>query len=144
MNSSVIKFFLGLALMIHPNTAYGATSNEGYALVAGTLFEVEIASSPTQRQFGLSNRGLNKDKYFMVFIFDYPQKVNFWMKDTKIDLSIAFIDSKNKVSEISSLKANSLQNKVSRSSDILYALEVPKGFFKQNNIVIGDDFQLFK
>jgi hypothetical protein len=46
-----------------------------------------------------------------------------------IDLAIALIDSKNRVSE---------------SNDILYALEVPKGFFKQNNIVIGDDFQLFK
>jgi uncharacterized membrane protein (UPF0127 family) len=144
MNSVVMRVVLGVALMIHPHTAYGAAPTEGYALVAGTLFEVEIASSPTQRQFGLSNRGLSKDKYFMVFIFDYPQKVNFWMKDTKIDLSIAFIDSKNKVSEISSLKAKSLKNKVSRSSDILYALEVPKEFFKRNNIVIGDDFQLFK
>ena len=144
MNSGVIKVFLGLALMIYPNSSHGATPNKGYALVAGTLFQVEIAISPTQRQIGLSNRGLSKDNYFMIFIFDYPQKVNFWMKDTKIDLSIAFIDSKNKVSEISSLKANSLKNKMSQSNDILYAIEVPKGFFKQNNIVIGDDFQLFK
>jgi uncharacterized membrane protein (UPF0127 family) len=143
-NLRTIKILLVLTLVILPKAAAGATFDKGYSLVGSHLFEVELANDPTQRQIGLSKRGLNKNKYFMVFIFDYPQKVDFWMKDTKIDLDIAFIDSNNKINEISFLKANSLKRKMSKSNDILYALEVPKGFFKKNNILVGDDFQLFK
>ncbi len=80
----------------------------------------------------------------MVFIFDTPQKVSFWMKDTKIDLSLIFIDSNNRVNQITALKANSLKRKSSKSSDIKYVLEVPKYYLTQNEIDMGDNFQLFK
>ena len=80
----------------------------------------------------------------MVFIFDAPQKVSFWMKDTKIDLSLIFIDSNNRVNQITALKANSLKRKSSKSSDIKYVLEVPKYYLTQNEIDMGDNFQLFK
>jgi len=80
----------------------------------------------------------------MVFIFDAPQKVSFWMKDTKIDLSLIFIDSNNRVNQITALKANSLKRKSSKSSDIKYVLEVPKYYLTQNEIDMGDSFQLFK
>jgi uncharacterized membrane protein (UPF0127 family) len=66
------------------------------------------------------------------------------MKDTKIDLSLALIDSNNKVNQIISLKANSLKRKSSKSNDIKYVLEVPKGYLTQNEIGVGDNFQLFK
>ena len=41
---------------------------------------------------GLSGRNFDKNNYRMVFVFESPQRVDFWMKNTKIDLSIAFID----------------------------------------------------
>jgi uncharacterized membrane protein (UPF0127 family) len=105
---------------------------------------VEIASDISQSKIGLSNRNQIKDNYFMIFIFDEPQKVSFWMKNTKIDLSIAFIDSKSQIVEISNLKANSLKRKISKNNNIKYALEVPKGYFIENQIKVGDYLQLFK
>lgn len=123
--------------------AQDLTFKKGYALVAEKLIPVEFAANPDQREAGLSGRGLDKKKYFMVFTFDYPQKANFWMKNTKIDLSIAFINSKNKVDEIKNMKANSLLVIESKSSEIKYAFEAPKGYFAQNKIKVGDSFQIF-
>ena len=133
-----------LSLTCNFEVANAARFEKGYSLVGDHLFKVELAETPSQRQIGLSNRGHDKKNYFMVFIFESPQKVSFWMKDTKIDLSLVFIDSNNKVNEIISLKANSLNSKISKSSNIKYALEVPKGYVTQNAIAVGDNFQLFK
>jgi uncharacterized membrane protein (UPF0127 family) len=127
-----------------PALANGANFQKGYVLVSDNLFMVDIASDMTQSKIGLSNRNLNKENYFMVFILDKPQKVSFWMKNTKIDLSIAFINEESRIVEISNLKANSLKQKISKNNDIKYALEVPKGYFIENQIRVGDYFQIFK
>jgi uncharacterized membrane protein (UPF0127 family) len=127
-----------------PALVNGANFQKGYVLVSDNLFMVDIASDMTQSKIGLSNRNLNKENYFMVFILDKPQKVSFWMKNTKIDLSIAFINEESRIVEISNLKANSLKQKISKNNDIKYALEVPKGYFIENQIRVGDYFQIFK
>ena len=144
LNSCFFTFLFGLALAVTTQLANAAPFQKGYALVGDHLLEVELAATSTQREIGLSNRGLEKKYYFMVFIFDAPQKVSFWMKDTKIDLSLIFIDSNNRVNQITELKANSLKRKSSKSSDIKYVLEVPKYYLTQNEIDMGDNFQLFK
>ena len=141
---TLLVLILWCSQIFAPALANGAIFQKGYALVSDNLFMVDIASDMTQSKIGLSNRDLNKENYFMVFILDSPQKVNFWMKNTRIDLSIAFIDSESKIVEISDLKANSRKQKISKNNNIKYALEVPKGYFVENQISIGDYFQLFK
>ena len=105
---------------------------------------MELAKSEQEKAEGLSNRDLNARNSFMVFIFEKPQVVGFWMKDTRKDLSIAFINSNNKIIQIENLKAKSLKIIKSKSSDIKYVFEVPKGFFKKSDIKIGDEVILFK
>jgi uncharacterized membrane protein (UPF0127 family) len=135
-----------LLMIIWPATSASnsITFTKGQAIIGGSLISVEIAKTESQQKIGLSNRNLNKKNYFMVFEFTQPKKVNFWMKKTKIDLSLAFINSSYLIDEIVDMKANSLSPKTSKSDDVLYAVEVPKGFFKQNNIKVGDYFQLIK
>ncbi len=141
---TLMTLILCFSQIFAPALANGANFQKGYVLVSDNLFKVDIVSDITQSKIGLSNRNLNKDNYFMVFILDKPQKVSFWMKNTKIDLSIAFINEESRIVEISNLKANSLKQKISKSNNIKYALEVPKGFFIENQIRVGDYFQLFK
>ncbi len=141
---TLMTLILCFSQIFAPALANGANFQKGYVLVSDNLFKVDIASDITQSKIGLSNRNLNKDNYFMVFILDKPQKVSFWMKNTKIDLSIAFINEESRIVEISNLKANSLKQKISKSNNIKYALEVPKGFLIENQIRVGDYFQLFK
>ena len=80
----------------------------------------------------------------MFFIFEKPQVVSFWMKDTRKDLSVAFINSNNKIIQIENLKAKSLKIIKSKSFDIKYAIEAPKGFFERSSIKIWDEVILFK
>ena len=141
---TLLTLILCFSQIFAPALANGANFQKGYVLVSDNLFMVDIASDMTQSKIGLSNRNLNKENYFMVFILDKPQKVSFWMKNTRIDLSIAFINEESRIVEISNLKANSLKQKISKNNDIKYALEVPKGYFIQNQIRVGDYFQIFK
>jgi uncharacterized protein len=141
---TLLTLILCFSQIFAPALANGANFQKGYVLVSDNLFMVDIASDITQSKIGLSNRNLNKENYFMVFILDKPQKVSFWMKNTRIDLSIAFINEESRIVEISNLKANSLKQKVSKNNDIKYALEVPKGYFIENQIRVGDYFQIFK
>ena len=80
----------------------------------------------------------------MLFIFDQPQQVSFWMKDTRKDLSIAFINANNQIIQIENLKARSLKIVKSKSFQVKYAFKVPRGFFGLNNIKIKDEVVIFK
>ena len=104
----------------------------------------EFAQTKDEQRTGLSNRALHANNSFMIFVYDQPQQVSFWMKDTRKDLSIAFINANNRIFQIENLKARSLKIVKSESSEVRYALEVPKGFFSAHSIKIGDEVLIFK
>jgi len=139
MSRASLCFLLLPSLFLYPQQPSNASFFEKASVeIAGKVIEVEVAATEAQRNLGLSSRARTSSKYFMLFVFDAPQQVNFWMKDTNRDLSIAFVDKKNKVIQIENLKARSLKTVQSKSKQIKYALEVPRGYFAQNNIKIGD------
>lgn len=72
----------------------------------------------------------------MLFVFDYPQRLSFWMKDTGIPLSIAFISADEIILQIEQMTPFDLRP-VSSRSIAKFALEVNQGFFEQNNIIVG-------
>lgn len=55
-------------------------------------FEVEVAYTDDEKEVGLSNRTSLPENTGMLFIWDEPETVSMWMKDTKIPLDIIFID----------------------------------------------------
>lgn len=114
----------------------------------GKTLTVEVADSPEKRANGLMNRTQLNDDQGMLFIFDQPQQLSFWMKDTFIPLSIAYFDEDKKLKEIYDMKE---QNMMERVQDVdsypskcrcQYALEVNKGWFEKNKINQGQSFQL--
>ena len=141
---ALISLLVGQQIVLDHSYAQTAKFRTGYSLVADQLIPVEIAQTEAEREMGLSGRNFDKNNYRMVFVFESPQRVNFWMKNTKIDLSIAFIDKNNRINQIESLKANSLKTISSRSEQIKYAFEVPRGFFTKMDIKVGDEFLIFK
>ena len=117
---------------------------QGYLLVGRELIMVEFAQTKDEQRTGLSNRALHANNSFMLFIYDQPQQVSFWMKDTRKDLSIAFINANNQIIQTENLKARSLKIVKSKSSQVKYALEVPKGYFGLHKIKIGDEVVVLK
>ena len=60
-----------------------------------------------------------------------------WMKNTLIDLSVAFIDRDRRITEIKELQSKSLESICSSSGNIIAAVEMNKGWFKENSIETG-------
>jgi len=99
--------------------------------------KAEIARSAAQQQQGLMYRKELKDGNGMLFIFEKDDMLSFWMKNTLVPLSIAFISEDGKILEIHDMEPGNL-NPVRSSRSARYALEVPRGWFDRANLAPGD------
>jgi len=98
---------------------------------------VEVAKTPEETSHGLMGRKhLGKDEG-MLFIFETEDYHGFWMKNTLIPLSIAFIDKDGRIVWITDMKPLTLNSHVP-PKPILYALEMNKGWFYSFGIKVGD------
>lgn len=109
---------------------------------------VEVADDVLSRRKGLMNRTELGADHGMLFVFDKPQKLSFWMSDTYIPLSIGYFDKDKILKEIHHMQPQNMMEKDRETKSYpskctcLYALEVNQGWFKRNNIRTGDRFQL--
>ena len=104
--------------------------------VAGKTVVAEVATTPDERSVGLMNRFSLQPDHGMVFVFEQPQPLGFWMKNTYIPLSIAFIDADGRILNIEDMAPQTLETHWSKGL-ALYALEMKQGWFRQNAIAPG-------
>lgn len=105
--------------------------------VGGNTFTVEIAATPDDRQRGLMYRDTLGEDQGMLFVFPREEMRSFWMKNTSIPLSIAYIDAGGVIREIYDMEPYSLAPVPSRFP-AMYALEVRQGRFTELGIEPGD------
>ena len=117
------------------------TSKNPVVHIGRTAIEVELANTPEKRQQGLMHRTSLDAEKGMLFIFEKEQYLYFWMKNTGIPLSIAYISSSGQIIDILNLEPYSLKL-VQSSKPALYALEVNRGFFMKKGITVGDTVKL--
>ena len=98
---------------------------------------VEIADENRERQAGVMHRTTMPENEGMLFVFSYPNQRGFWMENTTVPLSIAYIDRASRVIEIHDLHPGNTQPVESRSARVQYALEVNQGWFAKNGIKPG-------
>ena len=101
----------------------------------------ELAIKPEDRNFGFMKRKNIPDGTGMLFIFENEQILSFWMKNTPHPLSIAYIDARGKIRNIYDMTPFSLSS-IESTVSCRYALEVPQGWFRKNNIQPGDTISL--
>jgi uncharacterized membrane protein (UPF0127 family) len=87
------------------------------------------------------NRKTLEDGRGMLFIFDRDQIMSFWMKNTLIPLSIAFISKDGRILEIRDMEPLN-ETPVRSSRSARYALEAPQGWFDRAGIKAGDTVTL--
>ena len=102
---------------------------------------VELARSRREMTKGFMGRTNIPDGTGMLFVFKKDQKLAFWMKDTPTPLSIAFISASGEICETRDMAPFS-EASVESSQSVRYALEVPQGWFKKNNIGPGCTIKL--
>lgn len=105
----------------------------------GTRLLVELAMTEQERNRGLMYRKTLEDGKGMLFVFEYDQKLAFWMKNTSLPLSLAYLASDGTILQILDLVPFSLEGRPSTRS-ARYALEVPQGWFDRAGLKVGDRF----
>ena len=109
--------------------------------VGGAQVLAEIARTETERERGLMYRTVLADGKGMLFVFDKDDKLAFWMKNTKLPLSLAYISSDGTIRQIVDLEPFSLAS-VEAERSVRYALEVPRGWFERAGVKVGDKVEL--
>jgi len=110
--------------------------------INGQDIHVELAFTNDTRSCGLSNRfSLEKDNG-MLFLFSNTRKRTFWMKNTHIPLSIAFIDASGTIVTIHQMEADQTRTTYHSSQSARYALEVNQGWFSLHGIKTGDKVEM--
>jgi hypothetical protein len=101
---------------------------------------VEVADTDAERQRGLSGRSSLPADTGMVFVRDDPVDATFWMKDTLIPLSVAFIGDGGRIlaiAEMTPCEANPCPT-YGAPGPFSLAVEAPAGWFAANDIAVGD------
>ena len=139
-----------LRLLVLVALASCANRTDGSALPQGTLriltgerevrLQVEIADTEEARVRGLSGRERLAEDAGMVFLFPEPSRAGFWMKDTKIPLSIAFWGEDGRIVDIIDMTpCRTVICPVYRpQASYVGAVEVNRGVFDQLGVQVGD------
>lgn len=96
----------------------------------------EVALSPEQRAIGLMYRREMAAHEGMLFVFEQPAPQCFWMKNTLLPLSIAFLADDGTVVNIADMKPQTLDSHCS-DKPVRYALEMNQGWFAKRGIQAG-------
>lgn len=98
---------------------------------------VELADTPEERQLGLMYRDTLPAGQGMLFVYPDAQERRFWMKNTRVPLSIAFIDPTGVI--VSMADMTPLDTRTTPSGHAaMYALEVNRGWFREHGVKVGD------
>ena len=99
-------------------------------------FNVEVVSTPQQRALGLMGRTRLEDNAGMLFVFEQKGTHCFWMKNTLLPLSIAFLADDGHIVSIDDMQPQTLDFHCPLAP-VRYALEVKQGGFRSRGIRPG-------
>lgn len=144
MKRTACLFFLATLALASLLTGGGCGDHETtapsviFSTAGGDVtLRVEVADTPDERTTGLMGRKQLAADEGMIFVFESPARGGFWMKNTLVPLSIAFVDESDVIIDIQDMEPQSLASHAPPSPYLL-AIEVNQGYFRQHGIVIGD------
>jgi uncharacterized membrane protein (UPF0127 family) len=144
MHAPSIAISLAVSLMMAcgPATAQEAAQKlSAITLNAGMhLIQAEVASTPDQRSIGLMHRPKMGTNEGMLFVFESPAEQCFWMKNTLLPLSIAFLAEDGSVVNIEDMAPQTLNGHCSKQP-VRFALEMNLGWFSKRGIKPGARLQ---
>ena len=137
----VVRFVLLLFFLVPP--AYtNACENSLLKIMykdSVTEITVEIADTYSKRKKGLMFRDSLDLDSGMLFVYDNPGKVGFWMKNTLISLDIAFADKRGEVVRVVPNTEPLSLDLIYGGKDIQYVLEINAGLSEEMNLFVGSE-----
>ena len=124
---------LGLTLSLCGFQAEAQKTSHTELSIGLYTIRAEIAATPAARTQGLMYRQFLPDDDGMLFVFEDKAFHCFWMRNTRIPLSIAFIADDGKIVNIEDMQAMTETNHCPHQA-IRYALEMNRGWFAKKGI----------
>lgn len=105
---------------------------------------VDVAVTPAQQQQGLMFRERLDEDTGMLFVFDQPRVLTFWMKNTLMPLDVLFFDANGSFVSVATMEPCVQDPCVTYPSEdpALYALEVQSGFARKHGVGPGWSFMI--
>jgi len=143
MNRSLLHLCRA-AIVALAGLAAGASAQSGpqptlptTRLTAGMhVITAELADTPYSRMVGMMYRESTPPNHGMLFVFDDKQQHCFWMRNTPLPLSIAFLDDDGTIAHIADMAPKSDDSHCPPRA-VRYALEMEKGWFAKKGIKAG-------
>ncbi|MBN1336575.1 MAG: DUF192 domain-containing protein [Deltaproteobacteria bacterium] len=104
--------------------------------VGGHGVRAEVADTPELRARGLMYRDAIGPDEGMLFVYPASEALSFWMENTRIPLTIAFVSASGEIVRLRDL-APFDRTSVSSGAPALYALEMNRGWFDANGVGVG-------
>ncbi len=134
--------FVGIILSISVVLSCSSALEERIAVViGGENFRIEVARTAEQKRQGLMDRRTLGDREGMIFVYETDQHLAFWMKNTTIPLTLAFLSKDGQIMQIEQLKPLSLKSVMSERA-VRYGLELPAGVLDELGVRVGDCVEL--
>lgn len=106
-------------------------------LTAGMhVITAEMAKTPQSRTVGMMFREKTAPNHGMLFLFEFKGQQCFWMRNTPLPLSIAFIDDDGTILQIADMAPKSEELHCSQRP-VRYALEMEQGWFGRKGVLVG-------
>lgn len=106
-------------------------------LTAGMhVIDAQVATTDDERMTGLMFRKEMPQQEGMLFVFEYPSQQCFWMKNTLLPLSVAFVADDGTIVNIDEMKPQTLDSHCSLKP-VRYVLEMNQGWFSKKGIKAG-------
>ena len=102
--------------------------------------EAQVAQTDLQRAVGLMRRQDMPEHEGMLFVFEQPAKQCFWMKNTLLPLTAAFVADDGTIVNLADMKPQTLDSNCS-AKPVRYVLEMNQGWFKKRGIKPGFKLQ---
>jgi uncharacterized membrane protein (UPF0127 family) len=100
------------------------------------LIDTQVAATPEQRTTGLMFRPQMPSGEGMLFVFDAPSEQCFWMKNTLLPLTAAFVADDGTIVNLADMKPQTTNSHCSEKP-VRYVLEMNQGWFAQKGIKAG-------
>lgn len=118
---------------------------KGLIKLGSVILRVEFARTEKEQARGLMHRRSLDEKSGMLFIYKDEALRSFWMKNTFVPLSIGFFNKNRELVDIQEMQPVTSEMQIhvptyQSAMPAMYALEVPQGWFRRNNIKLNAKF----
>lgn len=101
------------------------------------MLDVQLAQTPEQRQIGLMFRKEMPQHEGMLFVFEHSSGQCFWMKNTLLPLTAAFLADDGQIVNLADMKPQTTEPHCSKQP-VRYVLEMNQGWFEKKGLKSGD------